>query len=601
MPFHRAIPYAASTLIAVAALSGAPTQQPAGASPAAIAKQSKAKKTEVGLRIATPGRVAATVVFRRGERSVVATKPSGVTRANVNVRLTRGRWRVLPQPATVEGKLFTSRSTTVNVTSQASRSRARSLKVRYRAATPIRGVGVIGASPRSLRLGWQGKAGNRVVVRRSTGVRVPSSPRAGRSVPVRGSRATDSGLKPGTRYSYAIFARKGQGWLQPVGITAMTVAKEDGNYSVYALRPGTQQVKPRRLAVDAATRQASVRWPDGLALPTIDSAIVLPPSNRLPRGFLGRVIKVARDGTSVLLAPTTLAHAFSLYVVDMPNISRSTAQSGRGTRYAECTGEGTLEFSGDTYTLDDGDGVEGGERDSSFFIGLAERRIQLGVGLEATLLEPGVRVHGRFAATVGSSAKMELAPGGVSCLASTTLPDIVIPTNTPVPLIVDPELAATAEITAFAETSLSDLSYTRAFGFDYVGEWLIQPGVVPTLISDPLDPPLAYNHFQDDPIQRAQPIGSRKGGLKADIKLGGTVEFGPGYSLGSWNAIVGLSGEVWPLRFRFAASWDEQRQMCITGTLGGEWGLGLGASLDSTPIDASVRIVGGEWGIRTQT
>ena len=73
-------------------------------------------------------------------------------------------------------------------------------------ATPVTGLTVSQRKLTELTITWSAPSASSVVVRRAEGATAPDSPTAGTGVTSTGSTATDTGLRPGSTYSYATFA-----------------------------------------------------------------------------------------------------------------------------------------------------------------------------------------------------------------------------------------------------------------------------------------------------------------------------------------------------------------------------------------------------------
>ncbi len=122
------------------------------------------------------------------------------------------------------------------------------------ATPPVRGLALTGRSSTSISLYWVDPPRGRmagVIVRRTQGSHAPSGGAAGVGVPTRGPRpvaVVDTGLTPGTRYSYAVFVRGRDGRIS----RAATIG-------VRTDAPSARPLAPPRLVVRSASNRLIIR------------------------------------------------------------------------------------------------------------------------------------------------------------------------------------------------------------------------------------------------------------------------------------------------------------------------------------------------------
>lgn len=322
--------------------------------PASVARAAAVRTGTVAVTIRTPRGVPGTVVLTSSGRKRVVTKRPPGTSSIVKVKLPPGVWKVAPQRVVTSSAVYGGVASPSSVRVRAGRQVA--VAVTYRAAPTVRSLVVTRVEPTRVDLSWtQPAAGASYTVRRATGTVAPVSVTAGAGVPVMGTTAAATGLIEGTDYAFAVFARaKGSTeWGRAVAIRASTPSSE---LPAVVTNPATVRVdSPSASTVTLSEAGVVATVPAG-TVPTVGQPWVLPPSDTLPGGFIGKVTSVSSDGGAVTLAAAGILDAFDYVEVRVPDISSLpvTTLAGRpygarGSRAApddvdlEC--EGTAEAS----------------------------------------------------------------------------------------------------------------------------------------------------------------------------------------------------------------------------------------------------------------
>jgi hypothetical protein len=509
----------------------------------------------VRLTVTTPRDVPANVLVRAPKRLVLPKGPSGRSK-RFRLPVRPGRVRVAAPRVTFNGVLYTARVSRRSFVVR--RGRKVSVRVIYRAVPAARRLQATEVLADRIRLVWQAPKRARVQLRRTDGDRPARTVRQGTRVKTRGKSALDAALTPGRTYSYALFTRAKRRWLGPATVVAGTPTG-DPTVATYAAPPTTVIVKPGEPDTPTILNgSVYVQLAPNRPTPTVGAAFVLPVSDVLPAGYLGKVSAVSPDGRTVQLAGAGLADAFDLYDINVdlatldPIPLEPRAAAPRSARPRAGLGAGLRSC------------LENG-----------------GVGVEGSVaLKPIVKPSGHFSSSirrgwfgvpVGAkfdvSAQLELgiaADVDVSVGLSCALPfkkAIKQITVTPVPisLVFDP----VAEVRIAGQMSAKNVGYTATGGFWTKGEIGVSNWVDGGLI----------RHAGPTPSDRffAAPVS---------LALGGELTVGPGGGLPEVGAVAGVGGKFIPIKAQFGPVFgrdDLRHETCIETKVGMESELNLNA------------------------
>ncbi len=284
-----------------------------------------------------PGTLALTVDAPDGATAMIEVRPVGgddpaavVVHESGDptheVELEPGNYRVVARPLYLDGVRYVPTTGPWVVRVRAGQTVAND--VGYAASLGVQNLQVTEITDTSVSLDWDAELGDDTVVRRVTGDDAATGPSQGNEIPITDSSLTDTGLEPGTTYTYSIFARPGDGAFgrsehDPVTITVGTVPLEGAtDVPAFVLDPRTTilgegdylTATPTGTGVRLDLAPGSTIFPPG-------SFLSVPVSESLPGGYLGEVVGVGSDGTFVLLEAAPLAAAFDLYILSVPSFS----------------------------------------------------------------------------------------------------------------------------------------------------------------------------------------------------------------------------------------------------------------------------------------
>ena len=213
----------------------------------------------------------------------------------------------------------------------------------YSQAPSVRDLHVVAIEPTRVQLAWtEPSAGAGYSVRRAQGSSAPATVSEGTAIAVDGASATDTAVSPGQTYSYSVFAQASGSstWVGPVSTTVTAPpARLSGETATVVTNPATVMVtNPDAVVTSASDGQVTTSVPAGRT-PTLGQSWVLPADTDIPTGYLGRVIAISADGSSVALAPAGLADAFDYLDINVPSFESLPVQaspagpgSARGSR-----------------------------------------------------------------------------------------------------------------------------------------------------------------------------------------------------------------------------------------------------------------------------
>ena len=255
------------------------------------------------------------------------------TKQVVTLRLPAGRYKLSAARSIRNGKVYKAKLTSTRVRARV--GQVTRVSVRWKAAPSLAEMMVSGSTNHSVSLRWRSAKGSISLVRKSGDV-PPSNPKDGVEL-VQGSSTSlsDGGLASGSQFSYSLFVKAGRKWAGPVSTTVATPGTDPDSGDAtptYGLATSTVLVDP------GDTDRVTLR-PDGVwvtlsssrSAPLIGVGIVLPVSDALPGGYLGRIDKIEPDGRTVHLAPGTMPDAFDSYSLDIdlrPAPNGFTSQQG---------------------------------------------------------------------------------------------------------------------------------------------------------------------------------------------------------------------------------------------------------------------------------
>lgn len=483
-----------------------------GSAPAAAADG------KVVVTISAPAGVPVNVLLRGGGNGVAA-KPAAGRQVKVTLSLGARRYRVSTRAVAFRGRFYLGSSDRDLVRVVAGRT-AR-VRVRYRrvpSSSRLRATKIDGSG---LSLTWSAPQGASFALRRAPGRDAPGRRTSGTAVATKGAAATDTGLVPGKRYSYALFTKVGRRWTGPLTLSAATAPPPGSTAAAYISAPGTLLAEPSDVASATPTGTGvALRLTGDAGPPLIGTVVVLSPSASLPGGFLGRVVSIGTDGTAVL-APAGLDDAFDFYSLDVPEFLDSSlplepTASGRSTTRAASQ---VLKA------------CAGGSQSS------------------AITLKPSLALGGHFKVEIdkfkvfgkeipkGASLDMKFtvtATAAIDANASLTLkcqapakPLLRLLTTSPVPISF--YFSPVAEATVTGSAQVSNVGATATAGFRFNGSFGVTSGV----------------KIDGSPIFSAGPTQS-SGAIEGSIgaALGGEVIIGPGAGTASAGVIAGVGGKL---------------------------------------------------------
>jgi hypothetical protein len=266
----------------------------------------------VTVSLAAPDGVPANVVLA-GKTSLVAAKQPSGTAATVKLSAAVGAYHVDAAAIQFNGVRYVAKSSSPEVVVRPGASSE--LKVTYTAEDGARDLHVNSLGGTGLQLGWASPGDGWVfALRRAVGSAAPRKVDDGTAVAISGTTAIDSGLAPGTRYSYSLFAKNHSRWYGPL-IASVTTAPVTGSTdAAYVAGPSTL-IAAAADVVSAAPTGDGVRLTlaANVATPLLGAGVVLPVLPGLEGGYLGVVAGVSSDGRTLQLVGGGLSDAFDYY------------------------------------------------------------------------------------------------------------------------------------------------------------------------------------------------------------------------------------------------------------------------------------------------
>lgn len=242
----------------------------------------------------------------------------------VELAMAAGTYSLLPRQVSVGGTRYVAGAQPLTVRVQAGRSSA--VAVDYVRSRGVQDLKVTELGSTSVSLDWDAARGEGTTVWRRTGDAPSRRPGEGSKVDLAdGSSLTDRGLEAGGVYTYTIFARPGDGAfgrddVDPVSIT-VSVDDADPSTPLFVLSPGTQLLHAGEFTPYSTGHSLVLALATGITTPTPGTTVVVPVTPDLPGGYLGQVSAVSADGRRVELVQGSMASAFDLYDVHVPDLN----------------------------------------------------------------------------------------------------------------------------------------------------------------------------------------------------------------------------------------------------------------------------------------
>ena len=237
----------------------------------------------------------------------------------------KGTWTVAAKPVQFNGRIYLA--TVKPSKAKVSAGKTTKVTVVYKRASTVSTLRVAKITTSTIKVTFKKpKPTTKVKIRYAAGTKAPKSVTSGKAVAV-GSRATSAtlkGLKAGKTYSISVFTLVGKKWVGPLTQTVGTspkAASPDAPTSSYVAAPETVLVAPSdHLTTEATSAGVVATLPSGVT-PVIGMPMVLPVTDALPGGFVGKVKSVSADGKTVVLEQAALTEAFDYLDVNVPDIA----------------------------------------------------------------------------------------------------------------------------------------------------------------------------------------------------------------------------------------------------------------------------------------
>lgn len=423
------------------------------------------------------------------------------------------------------------------------------LVVRYAAEPGARDLHATAVTGSTVTLAWTGSPTGRYKLLRTAGPNpVKFQPRP-TEIRTKGTVATDTGLQPGTSYSYWLYTMVEGQWNGPLPVAVGTTPPSGSTEATFVASASTLLATAADIAAEATTGvgvQVELTRPIPALL--LGAGVVLPISADLPGGYLGVVTAISSDGRTITLAPGSLADAFDYYQLDVksfasdfggPVTAPTAAAAGRArepkARAAAVSGTCTGTVTAPRVSFTPNVVLAGS------FVTKLDKHSALGVDIPV-----GASLDMSLTATVTGAATITAAATGT---CTVTLPKISrFLTVTPVPISVS--LAPRAVFSATGAVKLTGFGMTATGGVHIAGTMSVSKG----------------SSFSGNPILTAAPIVpsvTANGAVR--LKLGGDIELGPGADTENAGVIAAIDGTLYPLdaalHAAFAAS-DPRFNLC---------------------------------------
>ncbi|HYH58788.1 MAG TPA: choice-of-anchor L domain-containing protein [Thermoleophilaceae bacterium] len=526
---------------------------------------------KITVKIKTPSGVPANVTVRRaGKKPRILTKRPASKMRRFRLTLQTGRFRIEAPRFAFDGALYSAAVSRPRFKLRNGR-RVR-LRVAYHRLPTARNLHVESVAADEIALAWRPPRGRKVQLRRRSGDRAPTTIRQGIRISGGRSRARDSGLRPGSEYSYGLFTRtkskRKTQWVGPLALTVGTVSTDPAAAS-YAAPSSTvivargERAKPKVNATGVAVALAP-----GQPTPVIGSGFVLPVSAELPTGYLGRVVAVSTDGRTVELAPAGLADAFDFYFVDgrldqlgpiaLEPSSRSGDQpTARSSGLRICPDPGAGGGSSVTFKpVIDPSGHFKSALIKKGFLGL-EVPHKATFDLSAQL-------------KVGITADVDVEAALTCGLPLKKISKTLVLTPVPIAMVFEP----IAQVGIGGRMEAQNIGYNATGGFWARGEIGSSNSITGGLIKNA------------SPTTPSQPWS-----VGLSMTFGGELTIGPGVGLdGAAGAVAGVGGKFFPVKATFGPVFDDpevNRDGCLKTEIAIEAALNVNAKVWGPWVDWS--------------
>ena len=523
-----------------------------------------------------------------------------------------GTYRVTPRVLTVGGTRYVAAASPRQVRVTAG-GRARST-VSYAPSLGVQNLAPTELTSTTVALDWDAELGDDTIVRRVLGDTPSETPGRGAPVALEGSSFRDTGLQPGTTYSYSIFARPGDGRFgsvdgDPVTFTVGTPSGVDAVTPSFVTAPGTVILDAADLAtVRKVGTGILVTLAQGLDVPLPGSVVSLPVTADLEGGYLGEVVDVSPDGRTVLLTQAAMGQAFDFYhlpetdvddaVADVTTAQATTASVAADAQARTAATRAARQGSSEPaqVTIPRAKALAPAPQSPSAST-LASSKVEC-AGISGASVTPhfstshaghaevtvdkyqilfvsvpsGVGVDLGYTATATGTIDVS-ADLGIDC--SFPMPRFYKQvTAYPVPLAVMAE--PVAEVGLSTAASVENLGFAVTAGFEASGHL----GFTGT------------NYADGSPILSTtptQPSGSSATTLS--LAIGGEISFGPGVGTTEAGVIAGLGGELRIVDASLGVVVNEEADVCLR--LDARTGFGV-------YLTARAWVVGYDWDYRLQ-
>lgn len=520
--------------------------------PSAYAAPPNSGSTKITVNFETPEGVPGLVTLTSKRGTAVATKGPEGTSSSVTLDVPPGLYAVTSSAVMADRLRYVGVSSPRNL--QLSTGETKQVTVTYSLSQGVQEAHLTNVTATGIELAWTVPAGTDLYVRRTEGDVAATSPSQGVEVISSESGLSDSGLKPGTRYNYSLWAKPGDsafGVDQSNGPVILTVGTEDSSGTgipSYVVTPGTLLAQQADLTtVETTGDGVKVQLAPGVATPAPGAAVALPISDILRGGFLGVVHQVSQDGRTLDLVAGGIGDAFDYYDLNVEDLGalplvtldepteQEAIPSAMGATSSGATSKMALPptmLKTENLTAACGQiAVDGQviEFDPKFkvaghFNTKVDKYNVLGVQIPK-----GVSLDAKIVVTESDAIRAKVS-GSVNCQVK-VLPIMVTLTAAPVPISY--YLKPTAKIGIEGAIDVSNVGLALTLGFEakgYVG----------------FD---GKNYFDSRIINTAQPLSPQvnavSGGLT--VKLGAETYVGPGAGSSAAGVLVGLGGEITPL------------------------------------------------------
>lgn len=296
----------------------APARMPLGL-PALPAPLAAVKTGVIKIKITTPKGAPATIRLEGGGAvRVVGKAPSGKS-VTQSVVVTAGKYKLRPQIVLSAGRVYAPLKSSISAKVKANRTSK--VTVTYRLVATAKDLKVAALTSSGVQLSWSAPKKAKVQLRMRPGLTAPTSVTQGSAVAISGTKATASGLAPGSSYAFGLFTKVSSRWMPPVTVSASTVAAPGSTVATFATAASTVLVSSsENRTVQSSSTGVTVSVPAGI-VPVLGQVMVLPVSTGLPGGYVGKVSAISSDGKSVVLTRAAVSDAFVAYKVDIPSFT----------------------------------------------------------------------------------------------------------------------------------------------------------------------------------------------------------------------------------------------------------------------------------------